>query len=140
MRFRATIALLSLLAGWSGAADSDLTHERVIRGICASLLAATRPFSHEERAAFLIRRDENVFVLAWQPSPEPDMARWSGPLPDGTIAILHTHPNWLPLPSNIDARTARETRLPVYVITQSRISKTTGARGEVVVAGSWTTM
>ncbi len=140
MTYRVMVALLSLLAGWSGAADADLMHERVVRGICASLLAATRPFAHEERAAFVIRRDARIYCLAWNPSPEPDMARWEGPVPDGTIAIVHTHPNWLPMPSNIDARTARETRLPVYVVTRGRISKTTGQRGEVVLAGSWDAM
>jgi hypothetical protein len=118
----------------------DLTEERVVRGICASLVRATRPFSHEERAAFVIRRNERIYCLAWKPSPEPDMARWDGPLPEGTIAIVHTHPNWLPMPSNVDARTARETRLPVYVVTRSRISKTNGQRGEVVLAGSWEEM
>jgi proteasome lid subunit RPN8/RPN11 len=53
------------------------------------------------------------------------------------VAILHTHPIYLPLPSNRDMRVAREVAIPVYVITRNRIERTDGGTPVVVVAGDW---
>ncbi len=44
-------------------------------------------------------------------------SRWAEPLPNGVVAIVHTHPNWERLPSTIDIRTSQRIHLPVYVVT-----------------------
>jgi proteasome lid subunit RPN8/RPN11 len=53
------------------------------------------------------------------------------------VAIIHTHPNWLPLPSKLDVLVARQTAVPVYVLTRTRIARTDGGQPAVVVAGDW---
>jgi JAB domain-containing protein similar to deubiquitination enzymes len=93
---------------------------------------------HSEEAAFVVGNDEGRLMLVrWPRVEEADTALWSGPLPSGIVAIVHTHPNWNPLPSNIDVRTARQSRLPVYVITRTEISRTTGGSPEIVLRGEW---
>lgn len=93
---------------------------------------------HTEEAAFVVGDSEGRLMLVrWPPAGEPDTVWWSGPMPTGIVAIVHTHPNWNPLPSNIDMRTARRSRLPVYVVTRSEISRTTGGSPEIVLRGEW---
>jgi hypothetical protein len=95
-------------------------------------------FNDIEEAAFIVRDGGgNLRAVAWPSDGEPNSGRWEGAYPAGAVAIAHTHPNWLPLPSSIDAATARQSRMPVYVITTSGISKTTGAEPVTVIAGAW---
>ncbi|MGZ4810469.1 MAG: hypothetical protein ACXVIJ_06460 [Thermoanaerobaculia bacterium] len=95
-------------------------------------------FSHMEAAAFIIRGANGaVSSIPWPEADEPDMGRWTGAFPANTVAIVHTHPNWLPLPSYIDAHTATHTRTQVYVVTRSRITKTDGSSTTTLVSGDW---
>ena len=113
--------------------------EPAVHGVLAMLLRDARyGCARTEEAAFLIRDARGaVFFLRWRANGELNRAAWNGPLPAGTVAIVHTHPNWLPLPSHLDARVARETSLPVYVVTLTRISRTDGGKPVVVVSGDW---
>ncbi|HEX7420875.1 MAG TPA: Mov34/MPN/PAD-1 family protein [Thermoanaerobaculia bacterium] len=93
---------------------------------------------HAEEAAFVVANGASGFVvLRWPSGDQSDTARWIGPMPAGVVAIVHTHPNWQPLPSNIDIRTAKSSRLPVYVVTRDQISKTAGGSPEIVFNGDW---
>lgn len=84
---------------------------------------------HTEEAAFILGNGAGGFIIVrWPASPELDSARWTGPMPGHVVAIVHTHPNWQPLPSGIDIRTAQRSHVPVYVVTRSAISKTSGDR------------
>ncbi|HEV7486509.1 MAG TPA: Mov34/MPN/PAD-1 family protein [Thermoanaerobaculia bacterium] len=111
----------------------------VVHGVMADLLRHARfGMSNTEEAAFLIRNAAGAtFFLHWRSDGELNQATWTGPIPAGTVAILHTHPNYLPIPSNRDIRVAREIAIPVYVITRSRIERTDGDKAVVVVAGDW---
>lgn len=124
-------AMVSLVVVLPGAAD-DLTQLRAVRQICASLISSAGPSSHDEAAAFIVERGGHVFPVMWKRSGSLDSAQWDGPIPLGTVAIFHTHPGWLPVPSSVDGETAMRTRLPVYVVTPNRIMKTLGQRIEVV--------
>jgi hypothetical protein len=70
-----------------------------------------------ERAAFLIRESDGSLTLApW--SENGDLhATFRGPIPDGAIAIVHTHPREEPSPSRHDRHEAKSLRMPVLVIT-----------------------
>jgi proteasome lid subunit RPN8/RPN11 len=117
---------------------ADLAADPVVREMSWQLLSETRfGFSHEEVAAFVVRTADGYRCVAWPSDGLVDSARWEGRFPDGVLAIIHTHPNWMPSPSTIDAHLARASRIPVYVITRSRISKTMGESSEVVVSGDW---
>jgi hypothetical protein len=114
-------------------------HDPVVHGVFAELLRNARYGSAStEEAAFLIRDAHGAtFFLRWRASGELNRAEWHGPLPAGTVAIVHTHPNWLPQPSKIDALVARETSIPVYVVTLTRISRTDGGKAMLVASGDW---
>jgi proteasome lid subunit RPN8/RPN11 len=101
-------------------------HDPAVHGILAELLRSARYGSAStEEAAFLIRDSRGAtFFLR-------------GPLPAGTVAIVHTHPNWLPQPSKLDALVARQTSVPVYVVTLTRISRTEGGKPMLVASGDW---
>lgn len=94
-----------------------------------------------EEAAFLIRLDDDAYALVvWPGSGDVDRGRWEGAVPPNTVAIVHTHPGWLPMPSAIDRATSRDSGLPVYVVTSGGISR--AACGEVSVVlrrAAWAT-
>jgi hypothetical protein len=95
-------------------------------------------FRHSEQAAFIVRKAGGRLILVrWPEAGEPDTSYWVGPLPDGVVAIVHTHPNWEPLPSKIDIRTAQRSHLPVYVVTRTEVSKTLGGSPQIVLSGDW---
>jgi JAB domain-containing protein similar to deubiquitination enzymes len=99
---------------------------------------AGRGFRHTEQAAFVVATGGGRLALVrWPDAGEPDTVRWYGRFPAGVMAIVHTHPNWQPLPSNIDIRTAQQAHLPVYVVTATEISKTAGGPAEIVLNGDW---
>lgn len=142
------IAISCLLLQWSGwtlCADTgsdpqaiEITADPAVRRVMWRLLADSRwGFSHTEKAAFIVRTSSGELAcLLWR-SDDENQARWRGAFPRGTIAIAHTHPNWLPAPSGIDMRTARRTNTLVYVVTRSRIYRTAGGKPEMVFKGDW---
>lgn len=70
-----------------------------------------------EVAAWLACDGAACRLVPWPASREFRRATWRGAVPDGAIAIVHTHPAPLPWPSHADRRTARATGLPVVVVT-----------------------
>ena len=107
-------------------AGTHLTADPVVHQAIVEMLGKTRNgFSHLEEAVFIIRdADGRTTTVEWPQTEIPDSATWLGPIPDGAIAIAHTHPNWKPRPSGIDMATARTARMPVYVVTQSQLWET----------------
>ncbi len=130
------VLLASSLFACATLADEEIARDRVALGVFRALLSMSRcGFGAGEEAAFLIRTAHGIAFLHWPQSFNRHETMYAGPVPAGTIAIIHTHPGWLPMPSNVDARTSRLTGLPVYVITFSMISKTTGKSATVVSKG-----
>jgi proteasome lid subunit RPN8/RPN11 len=111
----------------------------VVHGVMADLLRHARfGMANTEEAAFLIRNAAGAtFFLHWPSDGELNQATWNGPIPVGTIAIMHTHPNYLPIPSNRDIRVARASAIPVYVITRNRIERTDGDKPVIIATGDW---
>jgi hypothetical protein len=120
-------------------ASFDVAHEAGARHIFARLLAEGHyGSSHIERAAFLVRDSRGrLSAVDWPAAAGADSAEWNGAFPPGVVAIAHTHPNWLPRPSKIDSATARQARVPVYVITRTEIWKTTGEAPAAIAAEGW---
>jgi Prokaryotic homologs of the JAB domain len=138
-RMLAVLTLMMLAAAAWGSRTADLAEEPGVRqGFRELLMRGRRGMSRDEHAAFVVRGADGGFgFVEWPDGDQPDSARWEGAYPPRTVAIAHTHPNWLPEPSRLDAAVARRTRLPVYVITRGRVSKTDGEATEVVTEGSW---
>jgi|SRR3954447_22133229 hypothetical protein len=129
--------LLSVCLQITANRAQDLIENPVVLEFSRVLLNKSLSERFAEQGAFVVKNERLLYFVAWPRGDEKDMLRWYGRFPAGTIAILHTHCPWLPAPSNVDMRTARVARIPVYVITPSRISKTSGAGSEVVIEGDW---
>ena len=125
-----TVLLLSMMG--------DVAHDRDVRAAMWDLIAQTRyGFSETEEAMFIVRSGSGYAFVRWPPAGMAHQARWTQRFPRGVVAIVHTHPNWIPHPSEIDVRTARRTSVPVYVVTRTKITRTTGDDVTTVVMGDW---
>jgi proteasome lid subunit RPN8/RPN11 len=94
--------------------------------------------SIQEHAAFITSgADGDHPFMIWPYGHQFCHATYSGPLPGNAVAIIHTHPNPLPYPSDDDMRLALRTGLPVYVVTRTMISRTTGRGFERLWSGDW---
>ena len=84
------------------------------------LKAATYGLSDFETAAWLVRHpDGREMLVPWPVASQRKRHFWSGPLPGGTVALLHTHPaTENPRPSVRDREVVRRLRLPVYTISR----------------------
>jgi hypothetical protein len=71
----------------------------------------------QERAGFLIAEEGGTVSFQPWDSFAFRRASYRGRVPDRTIAIAHTHPSNSPEPSTRDRATARQSGLPVVVIT-----------------------
>jgi hypothetical protein len=77
-----------------------------------------------ERAAFIVDPGDGALqCLAWPALHQNLEARYEGPIPAGTIAIIHTHPVAFPLPSGQDKEEASRLGLPIYVLSLTGVSK-----------------
>jgi hypothetical protein len=77
----------------------------------------------QERAAFLVLHEHQRFAcVVWPPSFGYRSERWSGPIPDGTVAIVHTHPEHEPQPSSFDVAEAERIGVPILVLTNDSVT------------------
>jgi hypothetical protein len=106
-------AILALTV-WLGGADID--------GLAAELRKHASAEEDFEQAAFIIRHpDDSLSMMDWPSGHFFRKASWSGPVPSGTIAIIHTHPLRMPRPSQIDMIEATRTGLTIYVVTRVQL-------------------
>lgn len=92
-----------------------------------------------ERAAFLIREDTGQYrCILWPAERGFYRESFHGAMPEGTVAIIHTHPGHLPDASTNDQRTAMRTGVPIFTLTPLNINLTT-TKGEnvAIVANRW---
>lgn len=127
-----------LMTGAKSRGEEIACDPAVIRQAWGLLKVAAYGQSWQEHAAFITRgADGRRSLTMWKFEHESCRATYSGARPEHVVAIIHTHPNSLPLPSNGDALLARHTRLPVYVVTRTMISRTDGRHTESVWDGDW---
>jgi hypothetical protein len=116
----------------------ELIHDPVVLTFSRSLVAKAASERFREQGAFAVRTREGIlYFVAWPPGEEHDRLRWHGRFPEGTIAILHTHPPHRGEPSKLDVTAARHSGLPVYVLTPGRVVRTTGEETAVILEGDW---
>lgn len=76
-----------------------------------------------EHAAFIIEDDDGEpRCLLWPFSAEFQEATWEGPLPDGVVAIAHTHPRCCRQISAGDRKQAARLGLPVIAVSMGTLS------------------
>ncbi len=77
-----------------------------------------------EHAAWVVATDAGLAWRAWPWDRRDLQARWSGPIPAGAIAIVHTHPAVVdPEPSETDCATAARLGVAVYTVSRRGIWK-----------------
>jgi hypothetical protein len=71
-----------------------------------------------EKAAWIIRdRDGKIRWMEWDSAPEHRAATWKYEVPEGVIALIHTHPALTdPKPSRQDVRVAKQIKASVYTL------------------------
>ncbi len=121
----------------------ELLNDTTIRGYFADLLKQGG-FGHwkTERAAFLVRDEDGQYrCVAWPSDGHLYRQQFQGAIPDGTVAIIHTHPAELPLGSTGDQRTAVKLSVPIFVLTPLNIYLITprGVSVPVVENRPWAT-
>ncbi len=110
--------------------------ERADVGSCASRLVRLGGHGRfqYERAAFLILRDDGQFDCSvWPATFEWRSGTWASAIPNGTAAIIHTHPRAEPDPSAHDVREAARIGVPIMVATPDALAMAR-PRGDVVVS------
>jgi proteasome lid subunit RPN8/RPN11 len=131
---RAMLLVMALVAGHSFA--GELTSNPDVLDIFREVLREGF-FSLQdwERAAFVIREDDGHYrSMMWPSIGLFRAARYPGPIPRGVVAIVHTHPLSLPLPSANDRALAMRLQMPIYCLTVSSIYKADGRGNTITVA------
>ena len=95
--------------------------ERVLP-LAHELFKAHGPEENVETAAFIVRgKDGSLAMHYWPRQFRYRTASWEGPVPEGVIAIIHTHPSTRPEPSPRDYDEARRLQMPFYVVTRGAL-------------------
>ena len=139
MRMAALAMGMALLITTSRSECAEIACDAVVVKQAWDLLKLARyGQSNQEHAAFIMRdADGDYHFMIWHDQQEFCRATYPGGLPRNAVAIIHTHPNSVPYPSDGDAQLALRAGLPVYVVTRTMISRTTGRGVEHVWDGDW---
>jgi hypothetical protein len=113
--------------------ENSMLNDSATRAYLAHLLRlGGGGYRQTERAAFLvIDGDGNYQCLLWPYHNGLARETFRGAIPDGTVAVMHTHPNRHPRPSFHDQREAVRIGLPFLVVSRQHIYAVT-LDGDVV--------
>ena len=114
-----------LLAACSVVADPIFTTESGRARFRDVLRAGLFGWVETERAAFIVDHGDGSFdSVTWPASQALRRETFHGQIPEGTRAIIHTHPARWPEPSLQDRLEAVRLGIPIYVLTPRAIYKT----------------
>ncbi len=132
--------LLLQIAATAAPADlpPDLLDDPDVLSYCRALVQRSAAKDFDEHGAFVVRTPEGRhYFVEWPSNGSSNVLIWRGRVPEGVVAIVHTHPPLRYTPSKFDAAAARRFGVPVYILTPRRIIRTTGDKPEVVKIGRW---
>ena len=91
---------------------------------CFEHLLAGAYYGHSdyESAAWVVLDHGQLECRDWPRTFAFRAESWEGQVPDGTVAIAHTHPAKMRRPSSGDLRVAGQLGVPVIVVTQGWVS------------------
>lgn len=139
----AAVAQRALSLDLDGIDYRELLERRDLMGQFAEMvLLSEATTAEEELAAFLVRTDRGgLSLVPWPRGNAERTETWRGPIPPGTIAVVHTHPNGWRRPSPADHLEAERTGLPFLVLTRWEIWLASPSRSRSVrllTARNWT--
>ena len=109
------LAVILISASW-------MLPDEIIADVALQLLTRAGPHQEFECAAFIVAGAGSFTLRHWPRDRAFRGAQWLGAIPAGAVAIIHTHPHTNPLPSPQDAREARRTQLPFYVVSRGSLA------------------
>jgi hypothetical protein len=103
--------------------NDQVLGDAVVRGFFTDVLSkGGLGYRNTETAAFLVLQTDGEYrCVTWPFTGAFAAQRFTGTIPDRSVAILHTHPNARPNPSRKDRETAMITGVPVFVLTRRDI-------------------
>ena len=139
MRSILLLVLLSLAAGESFAGVDRFSADRCLFASFAGLLRGAHP--NVEVAAFVVAADDGALsCLLWPRMAWVRSQTFTGRIPKGTVAIVHTHPPHEELPSANDMAESRRIGLPFFVVTPTAVwafDPSAGKNVRTTTAGDW---
>ena len=126
------MVFLALLLPGVPQTEAALTDADVGR-LAHELLVAAGANANLERAAFIVRTPTGTLDLLRWPGSDFFSAQWRGAVPEGVVAIIHTHPVKRPAPSEQDRAEAQRVGLPLYVVSRAGLC-VAKADGEIYCA------
>ena len=115
--------------------DRILQNDDVRRGFASLVKESAFGWRADERAAFLVFDDGRFRLVAWPDRNQYQTVRWQGSIPEGTVAIAHTHPLQHPMASAHDCDEARRLGIPIFVLTRSSVVLIDPRDGEQEIIG-----
>jgi proteasome lid subunit RPN8/RPN11 len=115
-----------------------LENPKVMKGFTTLVERSGYGKLQHECAAFLVLDDRGEFELVhWPATNRYHEQRWSGAIPMGTVAVVHTHPAHLPYASRHDRDEARRTGIPIVVLTPGAAVAIDGREGKQLFAAKF---
>jgi len=105
--------------------ESTLDRDDVASAFDALLRKSAYGQPGEERAGFLVIDGGRFHLEMWPPSHQFHAEEWHGRVPNGTVAVIHTHPPAQPMPSPHDCAEARRISIPILVVTPASVALAT---------------
>jgi hypothetical protein len=108
----------------TASADEIASSPQIIAMFAEILRNGSYGLSDYESAAFVLRNGDGSFgCMAWPETQRFRETRYPGERPRGVVAIVHTHPLRMPLPSLNDRWCAKHFNIPIYAISRLSIYK-----------------
>ena len=103
--------------------NDQFLEDTVIRGFFGDVLRkGGLGYRDIETAAFVVQQADGQYrCVTWPFTGSFQSQKFTGTIPDRSVAILHTHPEARPNPSLKDRETAMITGVPVFVLTRRNI-------------------
>jgi hypothetical protein len=113
-----------------GMRGHELLDNTLVQGEAYNLFQASA-FGNDRRehSMWVISKDGQYSFVRWPWSAETNKEIWKGPVPDGAVAIVHTHPTGTsqqPSSGDRDLATGKQSKnikMPVYVLHKNGIWK-----------------
>jgi hypothetical protein len=93
--------------------------------------------AQSESAAFIVQVPDGYQCMLWNGAHYRSEVVFTGVLPEGVVAVVHSHPRELPHPSLHDIDTARQLNVPVFAVTPQEIWAADPTDGMVPVMHEW---